>query len=121
MNRHGPKQYAIFEQKKCRPNAEGYTQRRSEQRDLNVVPDQLRGECRFGLRGVQVMRLSLLFFLHPLFIELFSRNSLVTPLLARESWPMYFAGCVLCVGTCCALALWAKRVFGPRSRFLTGY
>jgi probable poly-beta-1,6-N-acetyl-D-glucosamine export protein len=62
-----------------------------------------------------------IFFLHPLFIELFSRNSLVTPLLARESWPMYFAGSVLCVGTCCALALWARRVFGQRSRFLTGY
>lgn len=61
------------------------------------------------------------FFLHPIFIQLFVENSLTAPLLGRESWPLYFAACIICVGTCCALALWARRVFGPRSRFLTGY
>jgi peptidoglycan/LPS O-acetylase OafA/YrhL len=62
-----------------------------------------------------------IFFLHPLFIQLFSTNSLVAPLLGQESWPMYFAGNVVCVATCCALAFWFQRVFGPRGQLLTGY
>ncbi|HEV7692342.1 MAG TPA: acyltransferase [Hyphomonadaceae bacterium] len=62
-----------------------------------------------------------IFFLHPIFMQLFLSNPLLAPLLAQESWPLYFAASVLCVGTCAALALWARRLFGQQSRLLTGY
>src|SRR5712672_1863722 len=66
MNRYGPEQYAIFEEEECRPNAKRYAECRCKQRYLDVVPDQLRRECCFGLCGVQVPTLSLLFFMHAL-------------------------------------------------------
>ncbi len=42
MNRYGPEQYAVFEEEKRRSDAERYAERRSEQRYLDVVLDQLR-------------------------------------------------------------------------------
>ena len=42
MDGYGPEQYAIFEEEKRRPDAERNAERRSEQRYLDVVPDQLR-------------------------------------------------------------------------------
>src|SRR6267154_69568 len=66
MNRYGPEQYAIFEEEECRPNAKRYTECRCKQRYLDVGPDQLLQEYCFGLCGVQVPTLSLLFFMHAL-------------------------------------------------------
>src|ERR1700692_3876151 len=66
MNRYGPEQYPSFEEEERRPNAKRYAECRCKQRYLDVVRDQLRRECCFGLCGVQVLPLSLLLFMHAL-------------------------------------------------------
>lgn len=62
-----------------------------------------------------------IFFLHPLFITLFRDNPFVQPYLQAESWGQYVIFSTLCLLLCAGLALWAQRVFGVRSRLLTGY
>jgi surface polysaccharide O-acyltransferase-like enzyme len=61
------------------------------------------------------------FFLHPLFIHIYVDNPFGPPLLGAESWLQYLVVSALCIATCAALALCARRLFGARSRMLTGY
>lgn len=61
------------------------------------------------------------FFLHPIVLELLLQSPWLQVDAGQESWARFTVLSGLCVAICTAVAWYARRVFGPQSRYVTGY